>query len=121
MTLDTFFFQTLLPWLDFLWLPLSFLILRKNQWGKALFLILGCIFTLRMQVELMDVVGQPNGFFNFMTWPALIRGYVVYGFFILGFLILARWSREKDPYVFIAASITVFMAAFCVSTFVMIL
>jgi hypothetical protein len=121
MTLDTFLTQTMVDWLDFLWLPLAFLMLRKNQWGKSLFFILACIFTLRLQVELMQAVGQPQGFFNFMEWSSLIRGYVVYGFFILGFLILARWSQEKDPYVFIAASITVFMAAFCVSTFVMVL
>ncbi len=121
MTLDTFMSGFVGQWLDFLWLPLSFLILRKNQWLKSLFFILACIFTLRLQVELMDAVGYPFGFFNFMSWSALLRGYLVYGFFILGFLILARWSREKDPYVIIAASITVFIAAFCVSTFVMVL
>lgn len=121
MTFDTFFHLFLYDWLDFIWIPVAFLMLRKNQWGKGILFVLACIFTLRLQVELMDAIGYANGFMHFMTWPALLRGYVIYGFFIAIFLFLARWSREKDPYVFIAASITVFMAAFCVSTFIMVL
>ncbi len=121
MTFETFLHETTLDWIDFVWIPISFLILRKHQWLNGLFFVLACIFTLRLQVELMEAIGHPEGFLNFMTWPALMRGFIVYGFFIFILLVLARWSREKDHYVFIAASITAFMAAFCVSTFIMVL
>ena len=111
----------ILNWGDLLWVPLALLVVRKKQRLNAILFVLVCVLTLRLQVELMSSIGFSQGFLKFMDLPALWRGYMVYGVFIGLFLLLSRWSRERDPYVNIAAAITVFIAAFCISTFLMIL
>ncbi|HPD83010.1 MAG: hypothetical protein R3D88_04265 [Alphaproteobacteria bacterium] len=114
-------FDIVLNWLDLLWIPLSFLIVRKKQRLKAIAFIMVCIISLRLQVELMDDIGFHNGFLHFISLPALYRGYWVYGIFIIALLGLLRFSRERDPYIYIAAAISVFIVAFCISTFIMVL
>lgn len=111
----------LYDWLDFIWLPLALLIARKGQRIYCIMFVLMSIFVLRLQVELMQVLGFEHGFFKFLDYPALWRGYLAYGVFIALFLGLTRWSKEQDPYIFIAAGITIFVTAFCASTIFMVL
>ncbi len=111
----------ILNWIDVLWLPLAYVIVRKGQRIKALLFVMTCILTLRLQVELMQEIGFHKGFLPFLDVPVLYRGYVTYGVIILTFLLLSRYSKERDPYIYMAAGITVFITAFCVSTFIMVL
>jgi len=111
----------ILNWIDLVWVPIALLLVRKGQRVNAILFVLVCALTLRIQVELMFEVGFANGFFDFFDMPALMRGFIVYGGFILVFLGLSRWSHERNPYVNMAAAITVYIAAFCVSTFIMLL
>jgi len=108
-------------WLDVLWIPLALMLVRKKQRLNVVLFIAACIFTLRLQVELMESVGYSTGFLPLLTFPELYRGYIVYGFFIGVFVGLSRWSRERDVYINMAAAITVYISAFCVSTFIMAL
>jgi low affinity Fe/Cu permease len=111
----------ILNWIDLAWVPLALLLVRKGQRLNALIFVLVCILTLRLQVELMLEIGFDNGFFKFIDLPVLMRGFMAYGVFIAVFIGLSRWSRERDVYVNMAAAITVYIAAFCVSTFIMLL
>jgi hypothetical protein len=111
----------ILNWIDLAWVPIALLLVRKGQRVNATLFVLACVLTLRLQVELMFEVGFGNGFFKFVDMPALLRGFMAYGAFIAVFLGLSRWSRERDHYVNMAAAITVYIAAFCVSTFIMLL
>lgn len=113
--------NNILNWLDFLWIPAAFFIVRKKQRAYAIGFVLMCLLVLRLQVELMTEIGYERGFLPFLSVPSLYRGFVVYGVIIGLFLLLSRWSREKDRFIYIAASITVLFVAFCVSTFVMFL
>ena len=110
-----------LNWLDFLWIPLALVFLRKDQKLKGVLFILACMLSLRLQVELMTESGYQQGFLPFLTLPVLYRGYLVYGFFIFAFLLLGHVSKERDSFIYMAAAISVFIVAFCVSMAIMVL
>ena len=114
-------FSLIYQWLDVGWIFIGLLILHKGQRLKATFFILSCVLALRLQIELMRETGHPTGFLPFLDFPLLERGYITYGIFIALFLILSHYSSKDNPYVYMAAAITVFMVAFCVSTFVLVL
>ncbi|MEM6812266.1 MAG: hypothetical protein AAF549_07345 [Pseudomonadota bacterium] len=113
--------QIALLWLDLLWLPVVFIFLTKRYWLKATLLIISCIFTLRMQVELMESIGYPTGILPFLDIHALFRGYIVYGLFIFAFIALSIFSKYENGYVYLAASISLYFASFILSTGVLLL
>jgi hypothetical protein len=113
--------EILLSWLDLLWVPLVLIMMHKDQKFKSVIFVLVCILALRLQVELMRDIGYENGVLPFFTWPALYRGYVVYGLFMGMFLFLAHISKERNSYIFMAAGISVFIFAFIISIGVMFL
>jgi hypothetical protein len=111
----------LLNWLDLLWIPAAFMLLPLRQALKMTLLILSCVFTLRLQIELMEQIGYPYGILSLLDFPQLWRGYVVYGGFITLFFVLSKFSKNVSAYVFIAASLTFYFAAFFTSSVVMML
>ena len=108
-------------WFDLIWLPLVFLLAARRHWVKAVLLVLSCVLALRLQVELLAAIGYPHGLLPLWDWPALYRGYVVYGLFIATFLFLSFYAKRENNYVYLAAAITCFIAAFCVSTVAMVI
>lgn len=99
-------------WLDLLWLPFALILLHKGQRLKAAAFILACIFTLRLQIELFNVMGHAQGFTPFLNDFTLHqRGYAVYGFFILAFLLLSYFSPMTTRVIYFAAAISVYFMA----------
>lgn len=80
-----------------------------------------CALLLRFQVELLQSIGFPKGFFGLIDLAPLLRGQIVYSLFIVLLMVLAWFSKGVDKNVYIAASITMMLSAFCVSTLVMVL
>ena len=113
--------DTIITWADVIWVVIALLVLPKGQKIQGVIFCLICIFSLRLQVELMREVGYPQGFVGLLDMPLLYRGFIAYGLFIAGFLSLLHFSRDDGFYVFIAAAISVFIVAFCVSSFVLVL
>ena len=113
--------EQILNWLDFLWIPVALFFMPKNQKIKAVIFVLVCLLALRLQVELMTDIGYETGVLPFLTAPALYRGYVVYGVFISFFLLMARISKENNPFIYLAAGISVFTFTFIASLGVMFL
>lgn len=111
----------LFNYIDLLWVPVALLCLHKGQRLKAALFVLACAFVMRLQIELMQSIGYGNGFFRLIDTPLYIRGLVTYSVFILGLFILSHFSPKTDSFVYIAASITIFIAAFCVSSLIMVL
>ena len=107
--------------IDLLWVPVALFCLHKGQRLKAVLFVLVCAFAMRLQIELMQSIGYGRGFFRLMDTPLYIRGLVTYSVFILGFFIMSHFSPKTDSFVYIAASITIFIAAFCVSSLIMVL
>lgn len=111
----------LMQYIDLAWIALAPFLVKRRFWLKTTLFILACFLMLRFQIELMEVVGFSNGFFDILDTPLLQRGIITYALFIAGFLILAHFSPASDRYVFIGAAITVFFTAFIASTIVLLL
>jgi len=116
-----FVLNNITAWLDFIWIPLVFVFAAKRHWVTAILLILMSIFTLRLQVELMQEIGYATGILPFWDWPVLYRGYIVYGVFIFTFLFLSFFSKRENAYVYIAAAIGIYVLSFCLSTALMLI
>lgn len=114
-------FEGLMGWLDLLWVPVALLCLHQGQRMKGAFFVLICAFIMRLQIQLMEEIGFGNGFLTLMSTPLHTRGLIVYSLFILIFFLLSYYSPKIDKFVHIAASITIFTAAFVVSFAVMVL
>lgn len=113
--------QTCFQWIDLLWIPLALLLMERGKRLLTCLFILSCVLLLRLQIELLHSIGFPGGIFRLIETSIYVRGLIVYGFFIGLFLILAYWSRGGDKNVHIAASITMLIASFCVSSLIMVL
>lgn len=113
--------QTLFNNIDLLWIPVALITMERGKRLKTCAFILSCWFLLRLQVELMGELGLPKGFFGLIDASIFQRGLITYSVFILLFLILAFFSKGSDKHVHLAASITMMIAAFCVSSLVMVL
>lgn len=113
--------QTLFDYIDLAWIPVALLCLHKGQRLGAVAFVLACAFIMRLQIELMESIGYGGGVFHLIDTPLYIRGLVTYSLFVLGLFVLGYFSPRSDKFVFIAASITIFITAFCVSSAVMVL
>lgn len=113
--------QDLLSWIDLLWLPVAFMTMERGKRFLTCGFALSCSLLLRLQVELLHDIGYTHGFFGLIQAPVFTRGLMTYGFFILLFLLLAYFSKGSDKNIHIAASITIMIVAFCVSSLVMVL
>lgn len=110
-----------MPWLDLFWVPLALAVVHPEQRVKAVLYALCCAGILRLQVEMMGQLGYPQGFLAWWDWPLLYRGMAGYGVSMVFYLLMARLSPRTDMFVMMAASITIFIAAFCVTSFLMVL
>ena len=113
--------QTLYEWMDLLWIPIALLLMEKGKKIFTCLFILGCVLLLRLQLDLLGQIGRPNGLLGWIETDAYLRGVACYGVFIALFLLLARLSPGSDKNVHIAASITLMILAFCLSSLIMLL
>ncbi len=111
----------LYQWIDLLWLPIGWFAVHKRFRLKTIIFLLSCIFTLRMQVELMESMDKPTGFLTFMDSHVYERGLVVYGILITLFLLLAHFSPRTREIVFLAAAINIYIFSLCLSMIVLCL
>lgn len=113
--------QFLYQWLDMVWLPLAwFVVAKHHRWLMIAFIIV-CGMTMRTQVELMESTGFEKGMLPFLDMPLLTRGLLGYGIIIGLFLILAHFSQRTDRIVFLAASISIYIFAFCANMIFMLI
>lgn len=107
-------------WLDILWIPFAVAIVHKGQIIKASAYIIVCMMVMRLQIQIIDMMGYNTGVTGWLDWPAIVRGYVVYGFFIGLFLLLSYLSPYTKGAIYLAASLTLFFIAFTISSIVFI-
>lgn len=111
----------LYQWLDVIWLPLVLLAAHKGHRIFALAFVAACIVMLRLQVELIVSTGYPTGYLGILDNPVFQRGLIVYGVFILIYMLLAYFSPGARRIVVMAASLSLFFTAMFISTIVMVL
>lgn len=103
--------QILFQWLDFLWLPLGLVCVRKDQRLWVAGFIFMSMIMMRLQVELMDWTGFSHGFLGLLNWSAHMRGLAVYSFFYMLYLLWAIFSPFAKNTILMAGSISVFFMA----------
>lgn len=108
-------------WLDATWLPIALILVHRGQRIKACAFIAVCMIVMRLQIQIFDQMGFAKGITGFIDWPLIVRGYVVYGVFILLFIILSYFSPFTRGAIYLAASLSIFFMAFTVSSIVLIL
>ncbi|MEM6780628.1 MAG: hypothetical protein AAF569_02065 [Pseudomonadota bacterium] len=113
--------QIVFQWIDLIWIPIVLITVDKRHWFKALGFILACILALRLQIELMFELRLPYGLLPFLDSPLFTRGLIVYGTFIVLYILLSKYYVRFDPFVFLAASLSLFGIAFIVSSFFILL
>lgn len=118
---DTFLQVTLYPWADALWLLVVLFALHARHRIIAVFFILGGMVMMRMQVELMEVIGYPTGILNILDSHAFDRGLMTYSVFYLLYTLLMYFSAGSLRVVSVAASISIFFMALFTSTAMMTL
>lgn len=111
----------LYQWIDLLWLPVALVMTHKGQRIKTLLFIIACVLTLRTQIELMESIGRPDGFFRLIGVGLYERGLIVYGLLIALFLILAHFSPNTRGAIFMAAALSLYIFGFCISMLAMLL
>ena len=108
-------------WIDLVWLPIGWFAVHKQHRIKTLVFLITCMLTMRTQVELMQSFGLDTGLLPVMHTSLFSRGLIVYSIIIAAFLVLAHYSPRTSKMIFFAASLTIYIFAFCVSMVVMIL
>ena len=111
--------QLILQWIDLIWLPVALFAVHKNQRAIAGGYILSCALMLRLQGELILSTGFANGFTGMIDMSAFVRGQIVYSIFHVIYIILAIYSEKSEKVIMLAASISIFFAALCLSMIVM--
>ncbi len=111
----------ILQWIDVVWLLVAGFITRRNHRALSIGFVAACMTMLRLQVELMNVIGYPNGILNILSSDLFYRGVAVYSCFYAGFFLMAHYSREARKAIFMAASISVFFIAMFISSIFMLL
>ncbi len=109
------------PWLDLFWIPVALAVVHPEQRVKAVLFAGACVLMLRLQVEMMGQIGYGGGFFGWWDKPLLYRGMIGYAVAMVFYLLMTRLSPRTDVFVMMAASITIFIAAFCVTSALMVL
>lgn len=108
-------------WIDLLWLPIALMAVHRKHWIYALSFIVAGAVTLRTQIELMESINYPTGFFPFFETPLYTRGLIVYSIIYALYLLLAHYSRATRPIVFFAGTLSFYFLAFCISMGIMLI
>jgi hypothetical protein len=108
-------------YIDLLWLPVGWFAAHRHQRVLVMAFIITCLLTFRIQVELMESTGYDSGFLPFLDSNVFTRGVIVYSVIFLLYLILAHYSPRSKKIIFFAASLSIYVMAFCISMLIMVL
>ncbi len=108
-------------WIDLIWLPVAFYIVRREQRWWAIGLIASCMLMMRLEIELMEEIGYPHGLIGLMKSSVHNRLLVLYSLVYIAFFTLAHYSKNSTGTVFLAATISIFFMVLVLSVFVMVL
>lgn len=113
--------QIIIQWIDFIWLPLAFMVVAKQHRLFAVGFVLCCILCLRLEYELLESMDMTRGFTGWIETPPYTRGLIVYAFAIMAFLLLSHFSQRTHSIIYMGAALSVFISTFVVSMLVMAL
>lgn len=110
----------ILQWIDLIWLPVALLIVHKDQRLLSVAFMTIAFVMMRLQVELMDYIGYPNGLFNVIKSPVLYRSQIVYSLSYAFYIVLSFYSPGSRGAVHMLGALGIFFATFVVSSLIMV-
>jgi len=114
-------FEVLYYWIDIIWLPIIFLsVHKKHRWWALGFAVSSLIIT-HLLIETMVFIGYENGIAGLLTSHVKIRSLVVSSVYYTIFLLMARYSKNTEGVVFMAACLSFFFMIFVTTSIVMVL
>jgi len=108
------------PWIDSVWLIAGMILAHKGQRLVMAAFFIACFIMMRMQIELLSSIGFETGILPLWDATLFLRGLIVYSVFYVLYLGLCFWSKDGNAHIHLAASISLFFAAFFTSTVIMI-
>lgn len=111
----------IIQWIDLIWLPLAWFVVHKPQRWWTLGTLASCMLMLRLQAELMESIGYPQGILPFMDSHVFSRGLGVYAIYYVIYLLIAYYSPDSKGALFMGVSLSVFFMAFFTAIAVMVL
>lgn len=105
----------IINWVDLVWFPVAGFAVTRRQRPYALFFVLCCALTLRLQSDLMHAIGFDTGLTQMMPMDVRARGLLIYGIFTVLYLTLMHFSRRQPGSVLLSTTIAIFTAAFILS------
>lgn len=112
--------QLIINFIDLIWVPVAWLVVHRHQRVWAIFFVLLCAITMRLQIELVYSTGSQNGFIPFLfDSDVKLRGTLIYGIFCALFLLLMYASPRSPWSVLLSAALAIYFMAFSISLIVM--
>lgn len=100
-----------IQWIDLVWLFLGWAVAPPRQrWSVMGFVVLNMIM-MRLMAELMESIHHTNGIMGLMPTSVRARGQGVYAFYYVVYLLFAIFSPNRDRWLFMGVSLTIFFAA----------
>lgn len=110
-----------IPYIDLLFIPLTIMLLPRVRWLVALGFLMGCMIMMRMQIELMTMIGYPYGILGFAPdLHVMVRGMIVYCTAYMGYIIYLRLSRQDSGALLMIGAFSIFFALLVVSMLSMV-
>lgn len=103
------------------WIPISGLVVHRAQRLKACIFAAACAFTFILQVELLQSLNLMQGVSRWFNSPADIRGLIGWSGCILIYLGLSMASPGSRGILYFAASLSIYIIACLITSFIMIL
>lgn len=113
--------DTILHWIDVIWVPIIFFGVHKKHRWWALGFVTCSMIIMRIIVETYEYIGYPNGILGIMTSNVHSRGLIITIIFYSLYLLMAHYSKKTEGVVFMAASLTFFFAIFVTCCLIMVL
>ncbi|MFK7839871.1 MAG: hypothetical protein AB8B83_06015 [Bdellovibrionales bacterium] len=111
----------IIKYIDLIWLPVGIVLVHKEQRIVAGAFFISCFIMMRLQIEMMYVIGYPTGILPLLKHPVNLTAMGVYTFFYIIYLALCHWSPGSQKHIFLAATMSVFFAAMLTSQVIMLL
>lgn len=114
-------FEILYYWIDIIWLPIIFLSVHKNHRWWALGFAVSSLVITHLLIETMVYIGYENGLMGIIKAHVQTRSLIVSSAYYTIFLLMARYSKNTQGVVFMAACLSFFFMIFVTTSIVMVL
>lgn len=104
-----------------IWLIITPLIVHKGQRVSAGIFVALCGVAFLFQLEVLEYLGKPTGFFSFMNSDVSLRGLIVWTLQTLFFIGISYISKATIGVVYFGATLSLYVFSIVISSVVLLL